>query len=499
MFGPCGAACEEGFGGEGGVISELREAVEDKGGDVRVVVVLKCGEYGGEDSGVLFAGGEFSEQFEWLGLAKLSADFEEGDALSGGGCGISGDAECFSDGLGLSLAEAECEGSAAGFGESVGKFIGDSGEAASLEGFFEAFEHFVGDGAIGCCFEELGGLHEIGSGAGEGIAFHEPFGDVLGCEGLLPEFGSGEGELEDGFNGCAADLCFEGPPDEERLMEVCGVFVVLQECFEDGECEVGGKPSGGAGDLFACFDIAFATGGLSDCCGEGGANVGRIANEPHCPGADEWVGVLEQFERGVFGESTGGVEGPEEFEGGLSGGSGDLCAEVGNKRGIGTITDQSQGSLAEGFGGAAEGGKEFFRGGLIKRRRGRCAGKIARGESIDASAGFVNTSGIVAAVIDALFVEIGDIDGAIGAGLDIDGAEPGVVSFEYTFDVFGFEGGLPGTDIAEDDLPLEWFNTEQPTAIAFGQSGFFVDDEGVAEAGDAVVFDVFEESKGEGV
>jgi hypothetical protein len=131
--------------------------------------------------------------------------------------------------------------------------------------------------------------------------------------------------------------------------------------------------------------------------------------------------------------------------------------------------------------------------------RGGGRGLFTAGEPIDTAAGFVNASGVVTAVVNPLFIEVGHIDSAVRAGLDVDGAEPGVVGFEHTFDVFGFEGRLQGANVAENNLSLEWFDAEQPAAVAFRECWFFVDNEVMTEAGNAVVFDVFEETERIGV
>src|SRR6185436_7360254 len=47
----------------------------------------------------------------------------------------------------------------------------------------------------------------------------------------------------------------------------------------------------------------------------------------------------------------------------------------------------------------------------------------------------INPPLIMAGVVDPLFVHVGDVESAVGANLNIDGAEPGVLRFEGEADV----------------------------------------------------------------
>ncbi len=99
------------------------------------------------------------------------------------------------------------------------------------------------------------------------------------------------------------------------------------------------------------------------------------------------------------------------------------------------------------------------------------------------------------AVVDALFIHIGDVDVAIRASLDIDRSKPGIIRLEDSFDVRSLKRRLIRLEIAQHHLPLKRFNPEQLASKPLGQSVLFVDDEVVRESCDSVMLDVFEEAK----
>ena len=101
----------------------------------------------------------------------------------------------------------------------------------------------------------------------------------------------------------------------------------------------------------------------------------------------------------------------------------------------------------------------------------------------------------MAAVIDTLLVHVRHVNVTVWTSLDINGTKPGIIRLEHSFNVFRFERGLIRLEVAQDDLPLQRFDTEQLTTKPFRQSVLFVDHEVVSKSCDAVMLDVFEEAE----
>ena len=105
----------------------------------------------------------------------------------------------------------------------------------------------------------------------------------------------------------------------------------------------------------------------------------------------------------------------------------------------------------------------------------------------------------MAGVVDALLVHVAEVDGTVGADLDVNRAKPLVGAGDGSIDVGGLEGGRVGPNVALNDLALQGFDAEQSAVVAFGQLVGFVDDEVVSEPWHVVVFHGREIAKGVGV
>ncbi len=105
----------------------------------------------------------------------------------------------------------------------------------------------------------------------------------------------------------------------------------------------------------------------------------------------------------------------------------------------------------------------------------------------------------VQAVGDVLFAPVGDVDRAVRADFDVDGAEGGVFAFQGVNFVFGAEGGAVREAFGQDDVAVERVAAEHFAVVAFGECSGFVDGEGVGETGDIGVPHVREFAEGVGV
>ncbi len=94
--------------------------------------------------------------------------------------------------------------------------------------------------------------------AGGGVAPHQPLDQMLADQRLVPEGLVGE----EGQHGVAVlvGLGFDGPPEEQRNVDVVHVFAALGEVLDDRQRLRGGQPAGGAGELAADFDVGLAIG-----------------------------------------------------------------------------------------------------------------------------------------------------------------------------------------------------------------------------------------------
>ena len=101
----------------------------------------------------------------------------------------------------------------------------------------------------------------------------------------------------------------------------------------------------------------------------------------------------------------------------------------------------------------------------------------------------------MAAVVDALFVHVGDVDVTVGARFDIDRAKPRIIGLQDSFDVFRFKRRLLRLEVAQHDLSLQRFDAEQLASKSLRQSVLFVDDEVVSEPRHTVMLDVLEEAE----
>ena len=119
-----------------------------------------------------------------------------------------------------------------------------------------------------------------------------------------------------------------------------------------------------------------------------------------------------------------------------------------------------------------------------------CVRQFFRLQSVDAAVGSVDAAGVVAAVVDALFVEVGDVDAAVRAGFDVDWSEPLVVGFYDSADVASLKRRLVRLEVTHDDLTLQRLNAEESSSIFVGQNVLFVDDEVMRESWNAVMLHV---------
>src|SRR5262249_59928340 len=109
----------------------------------------------------------------------------------------------------------------------------------------------------------------------------------------------------------------------------------------------------------------------------------------------------------LMAQSAAQVEGPERFEGELSGMSRDVLAQQRDQRFVLAVPDQPQGGLAVPLVGVAQHADQLAAGQLrvIERRERRGALCL---EAVDAAVAAGDASGVVAAVVGAPLREGGD-------------------------------------------------------------------------------------------
>ena len=101
---------------------------------------------------------------------------------------------------------------------------------------------------------------------------------------LIPEGFVAE-ESEDRVAICVG-FGFDGPPEEQRNMDVVHVFAALSEVFDDRQRLGRRQAAGGGGELAADFDVGFAVGEVGEFCGDFVADVVVVAGEADGPEAD---------------------------------------------------------------------------------------------------------------------------------------------------------------------------------------------------------------------
>ena len=102
-------------------------------------------------------------------------------------------------------------------------------------------------------------------------------------------------------------------------------------------------------------------------------------------------------------------------------------------------------------------------------------------------------------MVDALLVEVADVEGPIRTELDVDRTKPAVIAGQGNVEILGGEARAIGANGTADNLPLERGHAEQAPGILFSQRRGVVDGERMGETRGAVVADRLEEAEGERV
>ena len=210
----------------------------------------------------------------------------------------------------------------------------------------------------------------------------------------------------------------------------------------------------------------------------------------------------EELEDGRFIQRLQAVEGPQGGDSRVLRVGGDLLLERGQHLEGLPPGQQVERGLAEPAVGVLEQGDQLSGRlpGEIEGRERRTAPAL---EAIHAAAVAIDATLVVAGVIDALLVEIDDVEGTIGALLEIDRAEPGVAGGDGMIDVAGLERRFVRAEFTPHHVPLQRANAKQLPVVLGGQAvglrgvgaGPLVDHELVGEAGDVVVQHLLEEAE----
>ena len=166
--------------------------------------------------------------------ARLIDRAENGDellALGRVGFVVDDGFQGFGDGCGLALAKADRGRGGAGFGHGGGQLDGQVGDRAAFVGGFEA-----GHQPGGVLFrrrelQQLRGGEQVFALAGGGVAAHEALGEMLADDGLIPKSFIAE-QCQDRVT-ILIRFGLNGPPEEERNVDVINVFAALSELFDD--------------------------------------------------------------------------------------------------------------------------------------------------------------------------------------------------------------------------------------------------------------------------
>ena len=102
-------------------------------------------------------------------------------------------------------------------------------------------------------------------------------------------------------------------------------------------------------------------------------------------------------------------------------------------------------------------------------------------------------------MVDALLVEVADVEGSIGTELDVDRPKPAVITGQGNVEILGGEARAIGANGTADHLPLERGHAEQAPGVLFAEHRGVVDGERMGETRGAVVADRLEEAEGERV
>lgn len=276
--------------------------------------------------------------------------------------------------------------------------------------------------------------------------------------------------VEEGKAGGEEELIAEGLADLVDEVGVVGGGAVAEG--EEGEEKsgvgmAGEGIGGGAGDKAVGVPERFEDEG--DFVG---LPLGALDQDAKGVGAEEGVGVVGGSRQEGGREGTEALEEPE--GGGLQG---EVCGAVlpgleegVDEGGVGLVGEGVEDGEAVGEAGVAElkdfvGEREGGEGGA-----GAEEGLAVGAEFDDApeAAALAVAAGVVEGdfdVGDDAVVEVGDVEGAVGAELDVDGAEPGVAGLEEVRHFDGDFGGAvegdavavdaAGDDVAEEEIALE--------------------------------------------
>src|SRR5436190_1751423 len=114
---------------------------------------------------------------------------------------------------------------------------------------------------------------------------------MLADDGLVPK----GFVAEEGKYGVAVfvGFGFDGPPEEQRNMDVVGVFAALGEVFYDGHRLRGGEATGRGGKLAADFDAWVAIGEVGQNARQVVGYLTVVTRQTDSPEADVGVHMAE--------------------------------------------------------------------------------------------------------------------------------------------------------------------------------------------------------------
>jgi hypothetical protein len=308
-----------------------------------------------------------------------------------------------------------------------------------------------------------------------GEAPAQAFGEVRGEDLRTPDRGIAH-EREQ-LLPAAPGLAFERPPKQQRQVWVGGVGVTQDQFAQHRQGLAGGEAARGTGELAAHLDIRFGAGECGQR-GDGGRFHGVcIAEQADGPAAQVGIGVAQGGAPGGLVEFVAQVQDPEGFEGGRRIGV-DEAAQVGRVY-VGPAGDEEAGLFAEFTVRVGEESEEFGGRHAAQIARGG-ARLIARGEAEDAAVGLVpGVAGVE--VAQAQVGPVGDVDGAVGALLDVDRAEGFVVGRDERGGVGGTKGRGGGVQPAGLDAIGERHARDNLT-FEIGEGAAFVEDDRLGEA-----------------
>ena len=479
------------------------QQADGRSGDRRIAPPLESRQRRRPDAFVARRGGDSEQHRLGRRRERLAENREVGEPILRLGIGVSHHRERI--GHGRPVGQPQPQGprataSPADRGEELGR---DRSERPAGKGLLAALEEA---GPV-----ERGGGRGDEPGRGQLIVARsegEPAGHArlkdVAPEPGIPQWSALPSQPGEGRRPFLGEEPLDGPPDQQRNVDVIAVGgrrfgITGEKRGDEGERLIGGETAGRGGQLATHPEVGLGACRRLEAGKQGGRDATVVASQPDGPRPHPRIGVPKQGNPFLLarGPEADQRPGKIEWEGGWPGGRAE--EEPGNPvagprwLSVGQFEEGRLTNPAIGIGKPFHEGLAAVAGEVGEPGRG---GGRSR-EPPDAPPIPVDPPLIVAGMVDALLVEVADIEGPIGTELDVDRTKPAVIAGQGNVEILGGEARAIGADGTADHLPLERGHAEQAPGVLVAERRGVVDGEGMGESRSAVVTDRLEEAEGE--